>query len=312
MDHRKIGSLSVSVIGLGCNNFGRRLDEANTIEVVHAALDHGINLLDTADIYGGTLSESFMAQALKGRRDQAVIATKFGMEVDPEKKGAKPSYIRQAIEDSLRRLQIDVIDLYQLHTPDESTPIGETLSTLHDLVQEGKVREIGCSNFSVAQLQEAERAAKGGVKFVSVQNEYSLFHREPEDDGVLLECARQNLGFLPYFPLASGLLTGKYRQGHPIPQGTRIAGSEGLQKGMTEEKMNAVEALIEFAEARGRTILDVAFAYLLAEPTVSSVIAGATKIDQIAANAKAGDWHLAPDERELVRKIVTLPEGREN
>jgi aryl-alcohol dehydrogenase-like predicted oxidoreductase len=305
MDHRPLGSLSVTVVGLGCNNFGRRLDEARSIEVIHATLDAGINLLDTADIYGGTLSETYVGKALKGRRDQAIVATKFGMEVDPEKKGAKPAYIRQAVEDSLKRLDIDTIDLYQLHTPDESTPIADTLATLNDLVKEGKVREIGCSNFSVAQLQEAERAAKDGAKFVSVQNEYSLFHREPDHDGVLLECGRQGLGFLPYFPLASGLLSGKYRKGQPIPEGTRVAGSEGLQKGMTEAKMDAVEALLAYAEARGHSLLDLAFAWLLAEPTVSSVIAGATKPHQIRANAAAGSWRLTPAERAEVSQIVS-------
>ncbi|HJU05629.1 MAG TPA: aldo/keto reductase, partial [Nitrospiraceae bacterium] len=197
MDTRKIGSLSVSVIGLGCNNFGRRLDAGASAAVVHAALDAGITFFDTADIYGGTKSEEFLGRALSDRRRDVVVATKFGMEVDHTRRGAKPEYIRRAIEDSLRRLGTDCIDLYQLHQPDPEVPIEDTLSTLDDLVRAGKAREIGCSNFSVEQLRAAEAAVcDGAARFISVQNEYSLLHREPEHD-VIPECLRSGLAFIP-------------------------------------------------------------------------------------------------------------------
>ncbi|HKN87755.1 MAG TPA: aldo/keto reductase, partial [Nitrospiraceae bacterium] len=215
LDTRRIGSLNVSVVGLGCNNFGWKLDEADTAAVVHAALDAGITFFDTADIYGGTQSEVFLGRALSKHRDQVVIATKFGMAVDDQRRGAGPEYITQACEDSLRRLGTDCIHLYQLHQPDPTVPIADTLGALNDLVRAGKVREIGCSNFSLEQLREAEGAVRPGrARFASVQNEYNLLHREPERD-VIPECQSKGLAFLPYFPLASGLLTGKYRQGQP-------------------------------------------------------------------------------------------------
>jgi len=300
METRKIGSLDASIIGLGCNNFGRRVDEAGTQVVLDAAIDAGINFLDTADIYGGTLSEEFMGRALVGKREKVLLATKFGHKVDEQRQGAKPAYIRQAIEDSLSRLKTDYVDLYQLHTPDASTPIADTLGALNDLVKEGKVREIGCSNFSVQQLQEAEEAAKGGARFVSVQNEYSLLRRAPED-GVLAECEKLNIGFLPYFPLASGLLSGKYRKGQPVPGGTRIQeGSDWLK----EENLEVVERLAGYAEARGKTILDLAFAWLLAQPTVSSVIAGATSAAQVHANAATAGWVLTAAEVAEVNQLL--------
>ena len=229
MQTRRIGALEVSVVGLGCNSFGRRLDTAATAHVVHAALDAGINFLDTADVYGGTRSEEYLGRALAGRRDQVVLATKFGMAVDEQRRGARPEYVRRALEDSLRRLMTDRIDLYQLHQPDPEVPIGDTLTALDELVQAGKVREIGCSNFSAEQLREAHAAARAGAaRFVSVQNEYSLLHREPERE-VLAECERLGLAFIPYFPLASGLLSGKYRRGRPRPRaaGSRPAGGSG-------------------------------------------------------------------------------------
>src|SRR5579872_2598523 len=223
MEMRHIGPLEVSTIGLGCNNFGWRIDAAQTTEVVHAALEGGITFFDTADIYGGTHSEEFLGRALGARRNDVIIATKFGMKVDERRQGARPEYVRRAAEDSLRRLGTDRIDLYQLHRPDPSVPIADTLEALDGLVRAGKVRAIGCSNFSRAQLIEARAATKSGAaRFVSVQNEYSLLHREPEQE-VLPECEREGLAFLPYFPLASGLLTGKYRRGQPLPEGTRLA-----------------------------------------------------------------------------------------
>ncbi|MGV3613880.1 MAG: aldo/keto reductase [Fimbriimonas sp.] len=295
MELRKIGSLDVSVVGLGCNNFGRRVDEEGTRRVVDAALAEGVTFFDTADIYGGTKSEEFLGRVLQGRRERVTLATKFGMEVDPERKGARPEYVRQACEDSLRRLQTDRIDLYQLHTPDPSVPIADTLGALDELVKEGKVREIGCSNFSAAQLREAEATAPG-ARFVSVQNEYSLFRREPEAE-VLPECARLDIAFIPYFPLASGLLTGKYRKGQEAPRGTRIEpGSDRL----SEANLDRVERLIAVAEASGRTLLELAFSWLLARGEVASVIAGATRPEQVAANAAAVGWRLSEDELAAV------------
>lgn len=293
METRKIGSLDVSIVGLGCNNFGRRVDEEGTRRVLDACLEHGVTFLDTADIYGGTKSEEFMGRVLKGRRDRFTIATKFGMEVSPEKKGAHPDYLRQACEDSLRRLQTDVIDLYQLHTPDLSVPIAETLGALDELVKAGKVREIGCSNFNAEQLRESAHVVPDrAARFMSLQNEYSLLKRDPEPE-VLPECQRQGLAFLPYFPLACGLLTGKYRKGQPLPEGTRIGeGSPWL----TEENLDKVEVLVPFVEAKGRSLLELAFSWLAAQPTVASVIAGATSPEQVAANASAASWKLTADE----------------
>ncbi|HEU4698585.1 MAG TPA: aldo/keto reductase [Gemmatimonadales bacterium] len=307
MDTRRIGALEVSVIGLGCNNFGRRLDAAATARVVHAALDAGITFFDTADIYGTGLSEEYLGRALRerGRRDRAVIATKFGMKFDEQRQGARPEYVRQACEDSLRRLGVDVIDLYQLHTPDPAVPIADTLGAMDELVRAGKVREIGCSNFDVPQLQAAETAAaqRGGARFVSVQNEYSLVHREPEQ-AVLAECARAGLAFLPYFPLASGLLTGKYRKGRPLPEGTRLAEGGSYGRWLSDANLDVVETLIRWAGTRGHTLLELAFAWLLAHPVVASVIAGATKEEQVRANAATAGWRLSVAERAEVDKIV--------
>ena len=300
---RQIGSLRVSVTGLGCNNFGRRIDAEGTAKVVHAALEAGINFFDTADIYGGTKSEEYLGRALGRKRRDVVIATKFGMKVDDERKGAHPDYVKRAAEDSLRRLGTDYIDLYQLHTPDDTVPIEDTLGALDELVKAGKVREIGCSNFSAQQLVEADAAAKPrAAQFVSVQNQYSLLHREPKH-GVLAECAALGLAFLPYFPLANGLLTGKYRKGQPPPEGSRItSGWHGEL--LTDENLHKVERLIAFAESRGHTILELAFSWLLSRPMVASVIAGATKPEQVRANALAGEWKLDEADLEEVNLIV--------
>ena len=224
MKTRPIGLLNVSIVGLGCNNFGGRLAGYEESErVIHAALDAGINFFDTADIYGNTKSEEYLGRALKDRRGEAIIATKFGNKIDDERKGAAPDYVKRAAEDSLRRLGVDVIDLYQLHRPDPDTPIADTIGALQQLVAEGKVREIGCSNFSVEQLREAEAAAGSGPRFVSVQNYYNLIASEPEKP-VLEECARTETAYLPFFPLAMGLFTGKYRLGQPRPQTSRMQG----------------------------------------------------------------------------------------
>jgi aryl-alcohol dehydrogenase-like predicted oxidoreductase len=296
METRRIGSLNVSVIGLGCNNFGRRLDADRTAAVVRTALDAGITFFDTADIYGETKSEEFLGRALGKRRGDVVVATKFGMPVDEHRRGAKPEYIRRAVEDSLRRLGTDRIDLYQIHQPDPETPIGDTLSALNELVIAGKVREIGCSNFSADQLRAAENAVRtGAARFVSVQNEYSLLHREPEDD-VIPECLRAGIAFIPYFPLASGLLTGKYRRGRPAPEGSRLQ-SRFETEPFTDERLALVESLLQYATSRGRTLLELAVSWLVMRPAVASAIIGATSSEQVKSNVAAGGWRLT--EREL-------------
>lgn len=304
MDKRGIGSLEVSVVGLGCNNFGWRLDAAGTKKVVDAALDADINFFDTADIYGTGQSEEYLGRALGRRRSEVVLATKFGMKMDDQRKGAKPAYVRQALEDSLARLGTDHVDLYQLHTPDPEVPIADTLGALDELVKAGKVREIGCSNFSADQLREAEAAVgPGAARFVSVQNEYSLFQREPER-GVLAECERQGLAFIPFFPLASGILSGKYRKGRPRPEGTRIKPGSRFEKLLTDENLDRIEQLVAFAESRGHTLLDLAFSWLLAHPVVASVIAGAMSPEQVRGNAKAAGWRLTAEELAEIDRIV--------
>jgi aryl-alcohol dehydrogenase-like predicted oxidoreductase len=303
MDHRSIGSLRVSVVGLGCNNFGMRIDDAATRRVVDAALDAGINFFDTADIYGATKSEDFLGRALVGRRDRAIVATKFGMAVDDQRKGARPEYVRQACEDSLRRLGTDRIDLYQLHQPDPSVPVADTLGAMDSLVTAGKVREIGCSNFSAEQLDEAERAVTpGAARFVSVQNEYSLLHREPET-GVLPACERLNLAFLPYFPLASGLLTGKFEPGRPAPPDSRLSLS-WTSRFTTDANVRVTEALKAFASRRGHTLLELAFSWLLSRAPVASVIAGATSPEQVRANAAAAKWTLTKEDLAEVDRLT--------
>ena len=294
METRKIGSLDVSIVGVGCNNFGRRIDADAAAKVVNAALDAGINFFDTADVYGQGQSEEFLSRALGQRRSQVIIATKFRSKMDGQGEGASPDYIRVAVEASLRRLKTDVIDLYQLHSPDDSVPIADTLGALDDLVKAGKVREIGSSNFSAVQIREAEAASQAahGAGFVSVQNYYSMLHREPEPD-VLNECERLGLGFLPYFPLESGLLTGKIRAGQPVPEGTRLSNAETQHRFVNDQRLAIVEKLIAYAESKGHTILELAFSWLLAKPVVASVIAGATKPEQIHANTAAPNWKLS-------------------
>jgi aryl-alcohol dehydrogenase-like predicted oxidoreductase len=308
LDRRPIGSLAVSTVGLGCNNFGWRLDEARSAGVIGAALDAGIDFLDTADLYGGTQSEEFLGRALAAVRERVTIATKFGWQLDERRKGASPAYVRRAVEDSLRRLRTDRIDLYQLHRPDPAVPIAETLGALDELVRAGKVREIGCSNFSAEALRAADAAAApGAARFASVQNEYSLLQRAPEAE-VLPECERLGLAFLPYFPLASGLLTGKYRLGVPPPEGTRLTtGAGGGGAVLGERSLARVEALARFAEARGRTLLELAFSWLLSRRPVASVIAGATSPAQVRANAAAAGWALTGDELATVDALLGAP-----
>ncbi len=306
METRPIGSLAVSVVGVGCNNFGSRIDERQSEEVIGAALDAGVNFFDTADMYGNGKSEELLGRYLGQRRRQVIVATKFGNEMEGQGRGARPEYVKEALDASLKRLRTDYVDLYQQHVPDPDVPIAETLGALDTLVKAGKVREIGCSNFSAGQLREARKASDarpGSVRFVSVQNEYSLLHREPEEE-VLAECERQGLAFLPFFPLMSGLLTGKYRKGKPIPQNTRVAKYERYNKLLTEENLDKVEALIEFAESRGRTVLELAFSWLLAHRVVASVIAGASSGEQARDNAAAADWNLTPTELEEIDSLL--------
>jgi len=306
MKTRRIGSLSVSEVGLGCNNFGARLDYPASEAVVHAALSAGITFFDTADIYGGTRSEEFLGRALGSRRETVFIATKFGLPVDADRKGARPSYVRRALEDSLRRLGTEWVDLYQLHQPDPDTPIADTLGALHELVRAGKVREIGCSNFSASQLVEAEAAAKKtGTRFVSVQNEYSLLQREPEHE-VLPACKRLGLAFLPYFPLASGLLSGKYARGVAPPAGTRLSAAWAAARFLTDERMARVEALSAFARSRGHSILELAMSWLLHRDVVASVIAGATNPEQVRTNVGATSWQLTEADIAEIDRLVPL------
>jgi aryl-alcohol dehydrogenase-like predicted oxidoreductase len=296
METRTIGSLRVSVVGLGCNNFGMRIGRTGTAAVVDAALDAGITLFDTADIYGGTKSETYLGAALGARRDEIVLATKFGVPYEGHEGGASPLYIRTAVEDSLTRLGTDRIDLYQLHASDQKTPIAETVGTLAELVAEGKIREFGCSNFTAAMLREAGTGTSGGASgFVSVQNQYSILPRGPEDE-VLPECDRSGTAFLPYFPLASGLLSGKYRAGVAPPEGTRLhAWGDRAKDEMSDDRMAKVAALDELAQDSGHSVLDLAFAWLLSRPSVASVIAGATKPEQVTANVAAGIWTLSDE-----------------
>jgi aryl-alcohol dehydrogenase-like predicted oxidoreductase len=299
MDMRSIGSLEVSVVGLGTNNFGFLMEESDVPPVVDAALAAGINFFDTADSY--LESEVRLGRALGNRRDEVVIGTKFGNKVDGEGGGAAPDYIRQAVERSLRRLGTDRIDLYQLHVPDDSTPIADTLAVLDELVREGKVLEIGCSNFSAAQLREAEAA-----RFVSVQNHYNLLNREDERDA-LPECERLGLAYLPFFPLASGLLTGKYTRGQAAPTGSRLDKWGDRMGGLlSDENFDVIEALPAWAGARGHSLVDLAFAWLAASPAVASVIAGATTTEQVRTNAAAGAWQLTPDEVAEVSALAPV------
>ena len=309
MQTRRIGTLDVSLVGLGCNNFGMRIGAAETEAVVGAALDAGITFFDTADVYGGTRSEELLGAALAGRRDEAVVATKFGNQIgdDPTHKGAGRRWIQQAVEASLRRLGTDRIDLYQLHKPDPDVPIDETLEALDQLVREGKVREIGCSNFSGAMLEEAEKsAADNGVgRFVSVQNQLSLLHREALGD-VVPACERLDVALLPYFPLASGLLTGKYTRQQPAPEGTRLSFmGERARTLMSDANFDVVDRLTAYAADHGHTLLDLAMSWLASQPVVASVIAGATSAEQVQANARAGQWQLTP---EQVREVTSLAE----
>jgi aryl-alcohol dehydrogenase-like predicted oxidoreductase len=313
METRKLGSLEVSAVGVGCNHIGVTVDEAGAAAIVNAALEAGVTFFDMADEYGMGRAEELIGKAVRGRRDQVTIATKFGIpfEGDPQKAGGSARWVAAAVEASLRRLGTDYIDLYQLHMPDPTTPIEETLTALDKLVRAGKVREIGCSNFTNPMLDEAAAAAqRAGVRmFASVQNELNLLRQRALDDA-MPACERYGLGFLPYFPLASGMLTGKYKRGEPPAPGTRLADSPYLQgtdvvpRMLTDKRFDRIEALDAFARARGHTLLELAFGWLLAHPRMACVIAGATRPEQVQANAAAATWRLTPAEAEEAGAIA--------
>jgi len=302
MEYRRLGSsgLKVSEVGLGCNNFGMRIGQEETNAVVAACLDAGVTFFDTADVYGGSKSEVMLGEALKGKRYEVVLATKFAMPMGPgpDQRGGSRRYVMNAVEASLKRLNTDYIDLYQMHSPDKDTPVEETLGALDDLVTQGKVRYLGNSNFTGWQIADADWIARNEHmnRFVSAQNNYSLLERKVEFE-VTPACERFGLGVLPFFPLASGLLTGKYRRGKAPPEGTRLAawGARGAAA-LNDKNFDRLEALSAYAEARDHDLLDLAFAWLLGHGAVSSVIAGATKPEQVKANAGAASWKLTPEE----------------
>ena len=296
--------IDVSIVGLGCNNFGRRADLDATRAVVDAALEEGITFLDTADIYGRGQSEEYLGEVLQGRRDQVVLATKFGMDMgDGRGPRGSRAYVHNAIDASLKRLRTDMIDYYWYHEPDGVTPMLETLEALHDLVRAGKVRAIGASNFSAAQLEEAAALAEehGLTPFTAVQNEYSLLVREAEAE-VLPAAERLGIGFVPFFPLASGLLTGKYRRGEPGPSGARLSSRDEIA---SPEQFDLIEALERWADERGVPLIDIAIGALVSRDVVSSVIAGATKPDQVRANAAAGRWTPADEDLAALRDVLS-------
>ena len=290
--------LTVSRVGLGCNNLGSRIDLDATRAVVDAALDAGVTFFDTAAVYGnGGDSERFLGEILEGRRDRVVLATKFGW--GSEEGDGTADTARRSLEESLERLRTDYVDLYYLHKPDASTPIAETLGALDELVRAGTVRALGCSNFSAEQLQEADRVAGelGTARFTVLQNHYNLLRRDDDAD-VLPLCRELGVAYVPYFPLASGLLTGKYRRGEPAPEGTRLAGRE-----IEDERFDRIEALTAFAEERGRSLHELALSALASTPGIGSIIAGATKPEQVRSNAAASSCKLAPDELATLAEI---------
>jgi aryl-alcohol dehydrogenase-like predicted oxidoreductase len=294
METRKLGSLDVSLVGLGCNNFGMRLDEERSAAVVHAALDAGVTLFDTADIYGGSLSEEFLGRALGARREEVVVATKFGA-----MEGAHPDVVRRACDASLARLGTDRIDLYQVHRPDDEVPIEDTLGAMAELVTAGKVREIGCSNFDGPRTDAAAAAARAmsAPAFVSLQNQLSLLDRRQQDD-TIASCERHGMGILPYFPLASGMLTGKFARGVPPPEGTRLSQlpEDRAARVFDDRAFDVVERLTAFASDHQRSLLELAMSWLACLPHMASVIAGATSADQVRSNAAAASWTLTDDE----------------
>jgi aryl-alcohol dehydrogenase-like predicted oxidoreductase len=308
MEYRNLGrsGLEVSIVGLGTNNFGGRMDYEQTAIVVDKALDIGINLLDTADMYGAGKSEQFIGRALKGKRDQAVIATKFAgpMGEGPMRRGASRRYILQAVDDSLRRLETDYIDLYQVHFPDAKTPMEETVRTLDDLVTAGKIRYAGNSNFAGWQIATAAKIAEHEhiEPFVTAQNQYNLLDRRVEQE-VVPAVQAFGLSILPFFPLSSGLLTGKYHRGEARPEGARLSQGPQADRMLTDANFEVVEKLEDFARRHDHTLLELAFSWLASKPYIGSVIAGATKPEQVEANANAAAWHLSDEEMAEVDQI---------
>jgi aryl-alcohol dehydrogenase-like predicted oxidoreductase len=309
VEQRSIGQLQVSVVGLGCNNFGMRLDADSTQRVVDSAIEAGINYFDTAESYGGGLSEEYLGRALGARRSDVIVATKWGHTVSMAEgeRGGDPVQIRRRLEASLTRLGTDYVDHFQLHRPDPATPAAETLGCLAELRHEGKIREIGCTVFSAAQLVDSHTAAieHDLPAYASVQNHYSVLTRGPETDGVLAVCEQLGIAFVPFFPLESGLLTGKYRLGEARPEGSRLATwGDRADNFIDDEKLAVVERLIDWAALRGHSLLDLAISWHTSNPIVASVIAGATSPAQIAANVAAATWALTPDERGDVDALV--------
>ena len=308
MEYRQLGNsgLQISAIGLGTNNFGRRVDAKGTARVMNQALDEGITFIDTANIYGGSLSETYIGRAIKGKRDAFILATKVSMRMGnaPNRQGNSRYHILKEIEDSLKRLNTDYIDLYQIHQTDSNTPIEETLHTLDQLVCQGKVRYIGCSNFMAWEICEAlwTSRVKNLVSFSTVQPRYSMLNREIEAELVPF-CKTYGIGILPYFPLANGFLTGKYRRNEPPPQDSRL--SEGDRGLFSDKNFDIIESLENFSREREHTLLDLAFAWLLANPCVCSVIAGATKPEQVTENAATVGWHLTGEEMVEIDEILT-------
>ena len=309
MQYRQLGTagVRVSVIGLGTNQFGGKVDQAGVDAIIGAALDAGVNLIDTADVYRDGLSETTLGKALQGKRQQVVLATKAYNKVGdgPNEWGTSRLHLTRAVEYSLRRLQTDYIDLYQMHRPDDTTPIEETLRALDDLVRSGKVRYIGTSNYPAWKLARANVIADvhGWTPFASEQGHYHMFEREAEKE-MLPFCQKHGVGFIPYFPLAGGFLTGKYKRGQDAPDGSRGESSPYVQRYMTDANYTVVEKLSAWSEARDRNMVQLAHAWLLAQPAVSSVISGATKVSQVEQNAKAGDWQLSAEELEEVNAVL--------
>lgn len=307
MKYRKLGStgLEVSEVGLGTNNFGGRLDYQSSDMVISQALDEGINFIDTSNSYGNSFSEEYIGRSLEGRRNQAIVATKVSSKMGegPNQSGNSRQHIMEQVDKSLLRLRSDHIDLYQIHWWDSTTPIEETLLTLNDLTVMGKIRYFGCSNFNAWQVCESLWTSKirNINSFISVQPHYSILERKIEDE-LLPFAEKYNIGVLPYFPLANGFLTGKYRKGNPFPTGTRL--DQSNTKIFTDKNFELLEKLINFAEDRGRSVLDLAFAWLLFRENVSSVIAGATTADQVKSNAKTSGWKLSCEEYETINSLI--------
>jgi len=319
MEYRNLGNsgLQVSVVGLGCNNFGGRMDAEQTTNVINACVDNGITFFDTADVYGGQgKSEEFMAPAIKPHRRNIVLATKSvaPMGEGPYWMGASRKYIMDAVEACLRRLDTDYIDLYQMHRPDPKTPIDETLRALEDLVRSGKVRYIGSSNYTAWQVVEAHFTSKmnGYAPYISAQNEYSLLQRAPEENGLVDVCKQYNVGILPFFPLASGFLTGKYRPGQPAPEGSRLSSGPFASRFLKDENYDVLMKLEGFAQERDHSMVELAMSWLASKPYVGSVIAGATRPEQVAENARSADWRLSDDEMAEIDAImgVNQPQPR--